>query len=205
MDITRLDELMVMHTVRTLTMRWPFVPEALEQNYRDMYRPRGVVDSLAFLASAGLPWRQAKVEVGQYYEKAGFPDSALAEYRGLIRDLPTQAPPYELAGRALMEMKQPAEAIALLKRAYSIRPSAYTAFALGTDAAQRQDLQGAAMYLRQAGALDPTNPQPVYQLSLALALMRDLQGAQAAAMRVYQLDPNFPGIQTWMKTLGMVR
>ena len=204
MDITPFDDRIVAHTVKTLTTRWPFVPVAQDQDYRGTYHPTGVVDSLAFLASAGLPWRQAKVEVGQYYEKAGFPDSALAEYRGLVRDMPTQAFPYELAGRALMEMKRPADAIPLLKRAYAIRPSPYTAFALGTDAAQHKDLQDAALYLREAAALDPRSPQVVYQLSLTLALMRDLQGAQAAAAQVYQLDPSYPGIQDWMRTLGIV-
>ncbi len=203
MDVTPFDRLMVTHIVRTLASRWPFVPAALARDYRETYRPNGVVDSMAFLASAGFPWREAKTMVGFYYEKAGFPDSALAEFQGLIRDMPTQAAPYELAGRALMEMKQSAEAMPLLKRAYDIHPSVYTAFALGTDAAQRKDLTAASAYLQEAVSLDPSNAPAVYQLSLTLALLRNLPGAQAAAMRVYQLNPNYPGIRNWLKVLGV--
>ncbi len=64
MDITPFDRRMVQHTVTTLTTRWPFVPAAQDSDYRGTYRPKGPVDSLAFLASAGLPWRQAKLDVG---------------------------------------------------------------------------------------------------------------------------------------------
>ncbi|HVB31236.1 MAG TPA: GDSL-type esterase/lipase family protein [Gemmatimonadaceae bacterium] len=205
MDITPFDRRIVAHTVATLTSRWPFVPAAQATDYRGTYRPSGAVDSLAFLASAGLPWRQAKVAVGAYYEKAGFPDSALAEYRGLMRDVPIAAIPYELAGRALMQMKKPAQAMRLFLRAYGLQPTPFSAYTLGVDAAQRKDFQQAVTYLREAVSLDPTNPQPVYQLSLTYALMRDLQGAQAAAMQVYRLNPNYPGIQNWMRALGMGR
>lgn len=203
MDLTPFDRLIVEHTVKTLTTRWPFVPAAQDQDYRGTYKPKGVVDSLAFLASAGVPWRQAKVAVGQYYEKAGFPDSALAEYRGLIRDVPFAGLPYELAGRAFMEMKQPDSAVVLLQRAYAIQPSPYSAYTLGVHSAQQKDYPQAATYLTEAMSLDPTNPQPAYQLSLTYAMMHNLQGAQAAAMRVYQLAPQYPGLLNWMRALGM--
>ncbi|MDE3216899.1 MAG: hypothetical protein KGO03_10890 [Gemmatimonadota bacterium] len=203
MDVTPFDTLIVHHTVRTLTTRWPFVPVARDLDYRGTYKPRGAVDSLAFLASAGLPWRQAKLAVGEYYEKSGFPDSALAEYRGLIRDVPLAALPYQYAGRALMEMKQTDSAVAMLQRAYAIQPTAYTAYTLGVHSAQAKDFPQAVTYLTEAMTLDPTNPQPVYQLSLAYAMMHNLEGAQAAAMRVYQIAPQFPGLLNWMRALGM--
>jgi tetratricopeptide (TPR) repeat protein len=203
MDVTPFDTLIVHHTVRTLTTRWPFVPASQDLDYRGTYKPKGPVDSLAFLASVGLPWREAKVDVGAYYEKAGFPDSALAEYRGLIRDVPFAALPYELAGRAFMELKQPDSAVVMLQHAYGIQPSAYSAYTLGVNSAQTKDYAQAVTYFTEAMTLDPTNAQPVYQLSLTYAMMHNLQGAQAAAMRVYQLAPNFPGIQAWMKALGI--
>ncbi len=205
MDITPFDRMMVHHTVKTLTTRWPFVPASQDQDYRGTYKPKGVVDSLAFLASAGFPWRQAKVEVGEYYEKAGFPDSALAEYRGLIRDVPFASLPYELAGRAFMALKKPDSAVVMLQDAYAIRPSPFSAYTLGMHSAQEKDYSQAATYLTKAMTLDPSNPEPVYQLSLTYAMLHNLQGAQAAAMRVYQLQPKFPGLAKWMQALGLTK
>jgi len=203
MDITPFDDRAVAHTVNTLIVRWPYVPVAQDQDYRRTYRPVGVLDSLAFLVSRGMPWRNAKVSMGENYESRGFPDSALAEYRGLIRDLPTEELPYRLAGHALMEMKRPAEGLPMLLHAYTMRPSPYTAYTLGAAAAEAKNYAQAVVYFREAVTLQPTNPQAIYQLSLALALMHDLQGARAAATRVAQLDPQFPGIAGWLKALGV--
>ncbi|MGH7690965.1 MAG: GDSL-type esterase/lipase family protein, partial [Gemmatimonadaceae bacterium] len=205
MDITPFDRRMVQHTVITLTTRWPFVPATRDSDYRGTYRPTGPVDSLAFLASAGLPWRQAKLDVGRSYETRGFPDSAFAEYQGLIREQPLAAPPYELAGHALMEMKDTTQAVAYLQRAYAIQPSKYTAFALGEIAAKAKDLEHAVGYLRQAVQLSPGDPQPLYQLSLVLAVARDIQGAREAAMGVERIAPNYPGLAGWLRALGLAR
>ena len=205
MDLTPFDRRMVEHTVNTLTTRWPFVPAARDSDYRGTYRPTGPVDSLAFLASAGLPWRQAKLDVGRSYEARGFPDSALAEYQGLIREQPIAAPPYELAGHALMEMKDTTRAVAYLERAYAIQPSKYTSVELGEIAAEAKDFQRAVGYLRQAVQMSPGDPQPLYQLSLVLAQMRDLQGARATALQVARIDPNYPGLAGWLRLLGLTR
>ncbi|HEY5220083.1 MAG TPA: tetratricopeptide repeat protein, partial [Gemmatimonadaceae bacterium] len=87
--------------------------------------------------------------------------------------------------------------------AYTMRPSPYTAYTLGAAAAEAKNYAQAVVYFREAVTLQPTNPQAIYQLSLALALMHDLQGARAAATRVAQLDPQFPGIAGWLKALGV--
>ncbi len=205
MDLTPFDRRMVAHTVNTLTTRWPFVPAARDSDYRGTYRPTGPVDSLAFLASAGLPWRQAKLEVGRSYEARGFPDSAFAEYQGLIREQSIAAPPYELAGHALMEMHDTTRAVAYLEHAFAIQPSKYTSLQLGQIAVETKDLPHAIGYLRQASQLSPGDPKPLYQLSLVLAQARDLQGARAAALQVARLDPNYPGLAGWLRLLGLTR
>ncbi len=205
MDLTPFDRLMVAHTVKTLTTRWPFVPAAQDSDYRDTYRPTGPVDSLAFLASAGLPWRQAKLDVAQSYETRGFADSALAEYQGLIRDLPLAEPPYRLAGHALLAMHDTTRALHYLQQAYTIQPTAYTAFELGMAAARARDYPHAIGYLQQASQLDPRDAAALYQLSLAYALAHNLQGARAAAIQVARIDPNYPGLPGWLQTLGLTR
>lgn len=205
MDLTPFDRRMVQYTVTTLTTRWPFVPAARDSDYRGTYKPVGPVDSLAFLASAGLSWRQAKLDVGQSYEARGFPDSALTEYRGLIRDLPLAEPPYRLTGHALLEMKDTAGAVQYLERAYAIQPTGYSAFTLGMVAAKAKDYEHAVWYLRQAAQVDPNDPETLYQLSLASALNHDIQGARAAAVQVARIKPDYPGLAGWLSALGLTR
>jgi tetratricopeptide (TPR) repeat protein len=203
MDLTPFDYRMVAHTVKTLSLRWPFVPVAQNVDYRGTYHPTDPVDSLAFVASAGVPWVQAKTELGQFYEKRGFPDSAVAEYKGLIRDLPEVTPPYEFAARALLQAGDTAQAVRYLDDAYAIHQSPYAAYTLGMIAENAKDYQHAVDYLTRAAALEPMNAEIWYQLSVAHTYMHDIQGARAAAIQVARIQPNFPGLAGWLRVIGV--
>lgn len=205
MDLTPFDRQMVHHTVQTLTTRWPFVPVAQNRDYRGTYRPTGRVDSLAFMASAGFSWSQAKLDVAEYYETHGFPDSAFAEYRGLIRELPIAEPPWRLGGHALLLAGDTAQAIVYLQHALDLHATIYSALELGVLAARAKDYARAVTYLRQAVQLDPRNPQALYQLSLASALNQDIETARATAMELARTNPDYPGLAGWLKALGLVR
>ena len=202
MDLTPFDYRMVAHTVKTLGVRWPFVPAAQNTDYRGTYHPTSAMDSLAFMASAGLPWAQAKTELGQSYEKRGFPDSALAEYRGLIRDLPEATPPYEFAARALLQAADTAQAVHYLGEAYAIHPSPYAAYMLGMIAANAQDYQHALAYLKKAAELEPQSAEVWYQLSVAYTNVHDIQGARSSAMKAARIQPNLPGLAGWLQVIG---
>jgi tetratricopeptide (TPR) repeat protein len=203
MELTPFDRRIVEHTVNSVTGRWPFVPAGQDRDYRGTYHAVGMLDSLALLVSrGGMAWPVAKMELARDYERRQFPDSALAEYRGLMRDLPLAELPYELAGHVLIEMKRGDEALPLLQHAWGLQHTAYVAFTLGTMAAQHRDFPQAASYLTEASRLKPDDPDILYQLSLALALSRDLAGARLAAQRVAQLAPSYPGLAQWLQTLG---
>ncbi len=203
MELTPFDYRMVAHTVKTLSLRWPFVPVAQNTDYRGTYRPINAMDTLAFQASAGLPWVQAKTELGQLYEKRGFPDSAVAEYRGLIRNLPEATPPYELAAHALLQVADTTRAVHYLDKAYAIHPSPYTTYTLGMLAVNAKDYQHAVSYLTQAADLEPQSAEIWYQLSVAHTYMHDIQGARAAAMQAARIQPNFPGLAGWLNVIGV--
>ncbi|MEO7043203.1 MAG: tetratricopeptide repeat protein, partial [Gemmatimonadaceae bacterium] len=188
--------------VKTVSLRWPFVPAAQNTDYRGTYHPTSAMDTLAFLASAGLPWAQAKSQLGQLYEKRGFPDSAVAEYRGLIRDLPETTPPYEFAARALLQMADTAQAVRYLDDAYAIHPSPYAAYELGMVAVKAKDYQHAVAYLTKAAELEPQSAEVWYQLSIAYTYMHDIQGARTAAMKAARIQPDYPGLAGWLNVIG---
>ena len=202
MWLTPFDQRIVFHTTSALTERWPFVPVAQQRDYRETYRPVGTLDSLAFLASRGLAWAPLKLQMARAYDAKAQVDSAVAEYRGLVRDSPEFAEPWALLGQALMQAHADSEASVALDRSLAIRPSPGAAFAAGTLALRRRDAARAIPLLEEAVA-GPPRPDAWYELSIAYALTHDAARARAAAIRTAQLAPNYPGIADWLRTLGV--
>src|SRR4029079_14707081 len=126
------DQRIAYHTIKTVTTRWPFLAVSKQLDYRGTYRPTDFVDSIAFNVSrGGMSWPQAKAMLGARYAMTGKPDSAVAEYEGLIRDEPRLESAWRLAGRTWLSAKQPDRAGPYLEHAYAIHPTGFTAFALG--------------------------------------------------------------------------
>jgi lysophospholipase L1-like esterase len=203
MELTAFDERIVRHTVRTLTTRWPFVSPARRSDYRRTYQPTDLFDSLAFAVSGGATWEVAKLRLASEYERLGQHELAAAEYRGLVRDAPFFEEPLRLLGRALLASGKEDEAEPILRRAMALRPSTYSANALAAIALRRRDLASGIALLRQSLVLQPNQPEALYQLSLAYGLAGDVQNARAAALRLRQLAPGFPGLAPWMQSLGL--
>lgn len=203
MALSAFDLRIVDHTLRTLTSRWPFVPAGSERDYRGDYRPTGPVDSLAMAVSrGGMPWAAAKLQVAEYHERAGRPDSAAAEYRGLARDAPFAETPLQLLGRALLASGDTAAGASALRDAFEIEPTAYTSLMLGRMAMERRDAAGAVRYLEAAVRLSPSEPLALYSLSLAYGMSGDVARARAAAERLSSFAPGFPGLAEWRRLLA---
>ncbi len=204
MRLTSLDHRIAYHTVKTVTTRWPFMPVATQRDYRGTYQPVDLFDSVAFNASrGGMSWAQAKGMIAAWYAGQGDSELAVAEYDGLIRDGAQVEIAYRLAGRVLLGAGQPDRAKPYLEMAYAIAPVAFTAYSLGVFAMQAKEPQRGIAFFSQALQLDPAMPQALFQLSLAYGVVRNLQGARAAATRLAQIQPSYPGLAEWLSALGM--
>lgn len=204
MRLTELDHRIAYHTVKTVTTRWPFLPVSRQLDYRGTYKPVDFLDSVAFNASrGGMSWAQAKGMLAARYAANGDTERAIAEYEGLIRDGPEIEVAYRMVGRTLLAAKQPARARPYLEKAHSISPSGFTAYSLGVIAMQEKDAQRGITLLQQALQLTPDMPSALYQLSLAYAVTRNIQGARATAARLAQVEPRYPGLGEWLAALGM--
>ena len=204
MKMTALDQRIAYHTIRTVTTRWPFLPVSKQLDYRGTYKPTDFLDSLAFTVSrGGMPWAQAKTMLAARYAQAGQPDSAVAEYEGLIRDEPGIDVAWSLAARTLLAANQPQRAKPYLERAYALKPNAFEAYSLGVISMQEKDAPRAIKLFQQALQLDPNMTPAMYQLSLAYAVMRDIDNARAVAVRLARIAPNFPGLAGWLATIGV--
>ncbi|HUQ98635.1 MAG TPA: hypothetical protein VM166_04210 [Gemmatimonadaceae bacterium] len=202
--LSALDQRIAEHSINTVTTRWPFVAARKSQDYRATYHPIDMVDTLALAVSRGaLRWDRAKLTLAAKYEANAQPELALAEYRGLIRHEPLFEGGYEGAGRALLALGKRDSAEHTLQRAYALQPTGGTALSLGILALERKDLRSATRLLEESVRLQPMNPDAFYRLSFAYALARDIERARSTAVRVYQLQPAFPGLAGWLSTLGI--
>lgn len=185
MAITRLDQRIAEHERQTVITRWPFVPFTRQRDYRGTYKPEDLLDTLAFsVARGGLKYPEAKLRLARYYESRNQIDSALAEYDGLIRDLPRSELPARYAATMLIKANQTERAIPYLEKAFSILPTASTALTLGVIALKAKQFDRAIRFLETSARLAPNNAETFYQLSLAYAFSRDIDRARAAESEI---------------------
>jgi len=202
-ELTPFDERIAYHTTRTLKSRWPFVPVSQQIDYRGQYTPTSLLDSLAFGVSAGARWELAKLRLGGDYERRMQFDSAVAEYAGLARDAPFNSEPWLLTARALGRAGRTAEAETALGRAVAIRPTSGALNVLGTRAAQKREPLRAISYFEQSLALEPAQPEILYQLTLSYGATRNIAAAREAALRLARIAPGYPRLPELLRILGL--
>lgn len=200
-DLTPFDERIAYHTTRTLKSRWPFVPVSQQIDYRGTYIPASLLDSLAFAVSAGERWEIAKLRLAADYERKMQFDSAAAEYAGLARDAPFTSEPWLFMARALGRAGRTAQAESALKRAVAIRPTPQALNVLGTRAAERRELPQAISYFEQSLALEPAQPETLYELSLSYGMSRQIGPARETALRLSRLAPDYPKLPALLRAL----
>jgi tetratricopeptide (TPR) repeat protein len=202
-ELTPFDERIAYHTTQTLKSRWPFVPVSQQIDYRGQYTPTSLLDSLAFGVSAGARWELAKLRLGGDYERRMQFDSAVAEYAGLARDAPFNSEPWLLTARALGRAGRTAEAETALGRAVAIRPTPAALNVLGTRAAQKREPLRAISYFEQSLALEPAQPEILYQLTLSYGVTRNLAAARETALRLARIAPGYPRLPELLRILGL--
>jgi tetratricopeptide (TPR) repeat protein len=200
-EVTPVDERIAYHTTRTLKSRWPFVPVSQQVDYRGQYIPVSLLDSLAFAVSAGARWEIAKLRLGVDYERRMQFDSAVAEYAGLARDAPLTSEPWLFIARALGRAGRTTEAESALRRAVAIRPTPGALNLLGTRAAQRRELPAAISYFERSLAIEPAQPDALYELSLAYGMSRNVPAARKTALRLSRIAPNYPKLPGLLRAL----
>lgn len=205
MDLTPFDLRIAFHTRATLAERWPFVPLSEQRDYRRTYHPAGTLDSLAFYVSRGGPWVPTKLQMAHVYDAAGQADSAVAEYRGLVRENPEFAEPWGLLGGALVRAKADSEAAVAFGRSLAIRPSGAVALEAAELEMRHRNFAAAIPLFEQAVRSGAGGPRALYELSLAFGSNHDLPRARATAAQLARIAPNFPGLSDWMRTLGSTR
>jgi predicted Zn-dependent protease len=141
---------------------------------------------------------QAYVERKQY-------DKAINEYLGIAVDMPYSASPFVFASQILIEQNKLNEAEPLLERANELEANAFVKKMLGAIKVNKKDYESGIRLLKESVRLNASDPQAWYNLSGGYALNQQFQEAKDAASKVRELNPNFPGLQAWMRQLEQIK
>jgi lysophospholipase L1-like esterase len=204
MELTDFDVRFAWHQIRSLTTSWPFVEREDPAGYPRNYRPLDAADAVAFDAvnKRDPPWPRAKLELAGYYRSRGQLQRALAEYRGLMREQPENAPLLVLAADIYLRLNDSRRARELVERAYAIEPSGLTCHAFGTLELGARHYDRAIALLAQSLQYHQDDPPVLFELSRAYLGKGDLADARAYAAQLALVSPGFPGLGRWRARLA---
>lgn len=156
-----LDLAIARHRIENLKYHWPFKDESNGfVDYRQVYRPKGLIDSLAFnvMAKQKTTLADAHEYMAPLYEKQGDYWNAYKEYNALTKILPYWSPNYRSAGDCLLKMGDLPRALRFYERSTEFNHGTFYAhFRAGEIRLMMNDLEAALKHFR--ASLEKANAQ----------------------------------------------
>ena len=207
--LTPVDSLNGVLRVRKLMAGWPFQPPGVIDRSLDTMRATNPVEELALKLSNGeILWREANEALQAYYDQQGRHHRALQTALALIQEYPFAAPYYLLAGNTLLRQRRADEALIYFEAANDLSESAVAQRMIGSILLQKArrsqnqpQVRTAITHLERALALNPNNPQGLYNLGGAYALTGQYDKARQTINRLLTLAPNHPDAQRLLASL----
>jgi tetratricopeptide (TPR) repeat protein len=155
---SELDSLLGVHRVELLKGFWPFITDpSKEYNYKNSYRSKSVVDSLAFskVKNPALAVEDLRLQLAEYYEKRGKPEKAFKEYEALIRMNPYIAVNYRDAANLLLQLGDLPLALKYFEKSLQFEDSFFAKFRIGEIYFLKADYENAVKSFELAFAIAP--------------------------------------------------
>jgi len=151
---TNLDFLIGKHRVTSLSYHWPFTDESNGSvDYRQVYKPTGIVDSLAFtvMAKNKISLYQAHEQLAEMYKKRGDLINAFKEYNSLTKISPYGSINFRKAGDCLLHMNDLPRALYYFERSTEYSSDVFYAhYRAGEILMIKNDLESALSHFRKA-------------------------------------------------------
>lgn len=131
---TALDSLLAHHRIQLLKGFWPFVKDTKnEYNYREQYKPKSYLDSLAFtvMKNPDLSLDEARLDLAKKYEKTGQIEKAYREYEALLRTNPYLAVNYRDAANCLLQLSDLPLALKYFQKSLEYEESFFARYRIG--------------------------------------------------------------------------
>lgn len=155
---TALDSLLGHHRVQQLKGFWPFVTDpSKEYNYRNLYRPKSFIDSLALskIRNPDLSVTEIRLNLANRYEKSGQLEKAYKEYEALLRMNPYLAVNYRDAANCLLQLGDLPLAYKYFKKSLEFEPSFFATFRMAEILFLKGDYENALAEFEKAFKIAP--------------------------------------------------
>ena len=181
--------------IRILKGNWPFIPKSAPNRALIDYRPGTKADSIALKVwlEKDVNLERGHVELAEFYEKQHNYSFAFEEYRALTCLTPFNSSAYLHAADMLIKARELSSAVGYLKSSLELGETAFANKWLGQILLDEGRTDSALTYLESAGKMTPSDPQLIYNLSGAYALVGQYDKARAFLEKLDRLRPNFPG------------
>lgn len=159
---TQLDYMIGKHRIENLKYHWPFRDESIEYiDYRQIYKPVSMIDSLAFYAMAKSDENlsNAHLQLAELYEKKGDYWNAFKEYQALTRTNIYWSPFFRDAADCLLKLNDLPGALYYFEQSNIYEPSFYAHFRAGEICLIKNDLPAAIDHFNKALGLAQNDEQ----------------------------------------------
>lgn len=151
---SKLDSLIGEHRITNLRYHWPYRDETKDYiDYREIYKPRGIIDSLAFnvMAKTNLTSIDAHEYLAEMYRKKGDYFNAFQEYNSLSKINPYYSLYLRKTADCLLKMNDLPEAFKYFERSTEYGDeSFYAHFRAGEICMIKNDFENAIIHFQKA-------------------------------------------------------
>jgi tetratricopeptide (TPR) repeat protein len=191
---TPLDSTIGRYRIILLKNDWPFTSPKSTEYIRQKLDLKSRMDTLAMrVIESQIPWEQAHRIMADKYLREGNFNLYTEEMLDLIDQFPIIDRYYNPTAEILIERKKYDLAYKILHKKYEYRPDAFSTKWLGIIDLSRKDLGNAVKYLNKSVDFTATDPQVLFNLAGAYAMLNKFDEALDTINRCIEIDPEFPG------------
>ncbi|MBD3288429.1 tetratricopeptide repeat protein [candidate division KSB1 bacterium] len=203
--VTEMDLVAAQLKIDILKGGWPFKPKGTI-NKAIYFKPENYLEQTVWQwQQHELNWEEAHVKMAEYYTKTGALEKAAAEYQALSIGTPYNESPYLKLAEIRILQKNYNDAFTVLQKSLEISDSHYANKWIGTILLNRGKAEEAVPYLVKAVQKNPSDQQSVYNLAGAYHLSGKSGLALQTCQKLYQLNPNYPGLRQFMAGLSQMQ
>jgi tetratricopeptide (TPR) repeat protein/lysophospholipase L1-like esterase len=193
---TELDSMLAVIRIKHLKAGWPFQPESTVNNFRSEYRPKGIIDSLAFksVMHENVSSATAHKELAAYYESIGDLRHASKEYLAMAYSSPLNVSSYYYAADLAYKTNDYTDAIRYLNEAPNSDTSAYAQFTLASIYSSQNKLKEALQCIERLERVSSDNKNYLQIQELKYKVLRDSglsYDAEKTLAVIRKLEPSF--------------
>jgi tetratricopeptide (TPR) repeat protein len=154
---TKIDSMYADILIQKLKGGWPFRPDTVVNSFMKNYKPKTIVDSLAYQAVRyeDISLESAHKKMAQYYIVRNEPDKAFQEYYSIMKIDPFNLKSYVEAGDLLFQAGKTEKALEVYMASLRITRDVYVVSRIGEIYALNRNFKKAVPYLEEVRNTDP--------------------------------------------------